>query len=55
MGVDRAGRVKFIEMNGRDQRYSFRKAGMHAEFFRTYRTPMAYAKRLLAKSGRRHR
>jgi glutathione synthase/RimK-type ligase-like ATP-grasp enzyme len=50
MGVDRNGRVKFIEMNGRDQRYSFRKAGMNAEFFRTYRTPMEYAKRLLARS-----
>ncbi len=51
MGVDRNGRVKFIEMNGRDQRYSFRKAGMSAEFYRTYRTPMAYGKRLLARPG----
>lgn len=55
MGVDRNGRVKFIEMNGRDQRYSFRKAGMSREFFRTYRTPMEYAKRLLAQSGSQRR
>lgn len=55
MGIDRNGRVKFIEMNGRDQRYSFRKAGMSAVFFRTYRTPMAYAKRLTAQTGRQRR
>lgn len=47
MGVDRAGRVKFIEMNGRDQRYSFKKAGMKQVFYQTYATPMAYARRLL--------
>lgn len=51
MGVERNGRVKFIEMNGRDQRYSFRKAGMNQVFFRTYKTPMEYAKRLLSQSG----
>lgn len=55
MGVDRNGRVKFIEMNGRDQRYSFRKAGMNSAFYRTYRTPMEYAKRLLAQSQTRKR
>ncbi|TDF98099.1 YheC/YheD family protein [Paenibacillus piri] len=44
MGVDRNGRVKFIEMNCRDQRYSFKLAGMRSAFYETYRTPLAYAK-----------
>jgi hypothetical protein len=47
MGVDKQGRIKFIEMNGRDQRYSFKKAGLNATFFKTYSTPMQYAKKLL--------
>ncbi|UJF35821.1 YheC/YheD family protein [Paenibacillus hexagrammi] len=32
MGVDQSGMVKFIEMNGRDQRYSFRKGGLSETF-----------------------
>lgn len=49
MGVDRHGSVKFIEMNGRDQRYSFKKAGMGDTFYQTYATPIKYAKRLLER------
>lgn len=47
MGVDLEGRIKFIEMNGRDQRYSFREAGLDKTFFNTYYIPLQYAKHLL--------
>ncbi|MFC5452479.1 YheC/YheD family endospore coat-associated protein [Paenibacillus aestuarii] len=50
LGIDKDGRIKFIEMNGRDQRYSFQKAKMHKTFYRTYVTPLQYAKFLLKKS-----
>lgn len=43
IGVTEDGRVMFIEANGRDQRYSFREAGMLEEWRATYRNPMAYA------------
>lgn len=49
MGIDKDENIKFIEMNGRDQRYSFRKANMSQTFYRTYETPMHYAKYLLNK------
>jgi hypothetical protein len=42
MGIDREGKVKFIEMNGRDQRITFKKAGMRNTFFNTYKTPLEY-------------
>lgn len=43
MGITREGDPLFIEANGRDQRYSFREAGMIEEWKATYRNPMAYA------------
>jgi hypothetical protein len=42
MGIDRHGAVKFIEMNGRDQRITFKKAGMSSTLYNTYRTPLEY-------------
>jgi hypothetical protein len=50
MGVDRNGNIKLIEMNGRDQRITFKKAKLHDTFFQTYSTPLLYAKYLLNKS-----
>lgn len=53
-GVARSGRPYFIEMNCRDQRYSFKLAGMMTTFRRTYENPVAYGKYLLtASAGRR--
>lgn len=49
IGVDRKGHIKFIEMNGRDQRYAFKKAGMSSTFYKSYETPLKYAKYLLQK------
>ncbi|MFC5448559.1 YheC/YheD family endospore coat-associated protein [Paenibacillus aestuarii] len=49
MGIDKEGRIKFIEMNGRDQRYAFRKAKMNETFYRSYENPLKYAKFLLNK------
>ncbi|MCF6094129.1 YheC/YheD family protein [Microaerobacter geothermalis] len=43
MGIDRTGYPWFIEVNVRDQRYSFESAKEHASFRRTYENPMAYA------------
>lgn len=48
IGVNQAGRPYFIEMNGRDQRYGFKNLKMNDTFYRTYETPIAYAKYLLA-------
>jgi glutathione synthase/RimK-type ligase-like ATP-grasp enzyme len=47
IGVDAEGKPYFIEMNGRDQRYGFKKANMNKTFYRTYETPLLYAKYLL--------
>lgn len=47
IGVDQSGEIKLIEVNGRDQRYSFREAKLKATFYKTYETPMRYAKFLL--------
>jgi glutathione synthase/RimK-type ligase-like ATP-grasp enzyme len=47
MGVDMEGNPYLIEVNVRDQRYSFFKAGELAMFKQTYRQPMEYAKSLL--------
>lgn len=52
MGVDAAGKPYFIEMNGRDQRYGFRKAGLSRAFYRSYETPVLYAKYLLRQGQR---
>jgi hypothetical protein len=47
MGVDLQGNPYLIEVNVRDQRYSFYKAGEINMFERTYRHPMEYAKSLM--------
>lgn len=47
IGLTGNGRPYFIECNGRDQRYGFRKAGMTEIWKDTYHTPMAYARYLL--------
>lgn len=47
IGLTDNGRPYFIECNGRDQRYGFRKAEMTNIWKDTYRTPMAYARYLL--------
>lgn len=47
MAVTSQGEIYFIECNGRDQRYGFRKAGMEREWMESYRRPIAYARLLL--------
>jgi len=49
MGVDKNGKVKFIEMNARDQRIAFKKAKLFQTFYQTYLTPLQYGKYLLKK------
>jgi len=49
MGIDKSGEIKLIEMNGRDQRITFKKAKLANTFYRTYLTPLQYAKFLLKK------
>lgn len=46
IGLTASGRPYFIESNGRDQRYGFRKAGMSEAWKDSYRQPMAYARYL---------
>jgi len=46
VGLDAAGRPYIIEMNFRDQRYGFAKAGMARAFRAAYENPVRYAKRL---------
>ncbi|MEW9669819.1 YheC/YheD family protein [Ammoniphilus sp. 3BR4] len=46
-GIDRQGHPYFIEMNGRDQRYSFAKGDMMETWKMTYEKPVAYARYLL--------
>jgi hypothetical protein len=47
IGITIDGFPMFIECNGKDQRYSFRKAGMLKQWKATYENPMAYARFLL--------
>jgi hypothetical protein len=51
LGIDHSGKIYFIEMNGRDQRIGFKKAGMKDVFYRSYETPLRYARYLLGESG----
>ena len=51
-GIDNKGNVIFIEMNSRDQRYSFLLAGMNNTFEMTYENPVAYGKYLLKRKLR---
>ncbi|MCE3202975.1 YheC/YheD family endospore coat-associated protein [Paenibacillus sonchi] len=52
MGITGKGRIYFIECNGRDQRYGFRKAGLTGTWKESYRKPMAYARYLLDRPAR---
>ncbi|MEC0227773.1 YheC/YheD family endospore coat-associated protein [Paenibacillus alba] len=52
IGITNQGHIKLIEVNGRDQRYSFKKAKMKTTFYRTYETPLQYAKYLLKQGSR---
>lgn len=47
MALTSQGEIYFIECNGRDQRYGFRKAGMDKEWLESYKRPIAYARFLL--------
>ncbi|QRG65408.1 YheC/YheD family protein [Brevibacillus choshinensis] len=47
MGIDEKGNPYLIEVNVRDQRYSFYKAGEKAMFKQTYRHPLEYGHTLL--------
>jgi len=49
VGIDQGGKPYFIEMNGRDLRYSFRDGGLSKIWFKTYENPMKYGKYLLKK------
>ncbi|MFE4713518.1 YheC/YheD family protein [Paenibacillus sp. NPDC056722] len=51
IGIAANGRLFFIECNGRDQRYGFRKAGLAETWKDSYRRPMGYA-RFLLENGR---
>jgi glutathione synthase/RimK-type ligase-like ATP-grasp enzyme len=51
IGVDLTGHIWFIEANGRDQRYEFKQLKMDDSFYKTYETPLLYAKYLLNKRG----
>lgn len=49
IGIDSKGHVYFIEMNGRDLRYSFGQGGMNNHWYKTYENPVKYGKYLLSK------
>lgn len=51
IGIDLQGKPYFIEMNGRDLRYSFGKAGLMKKWYKTYENPMKYGKYLLKTRG----
>lgn len=38
-----------IEVNGRDQLYQYKHLNLNKTFYRTYETPMLYAKYLMSK------
>jgi glutathione synthase/RimK-type ligase-like ATP-grasp enzyme len=47
VGIDHHGHIRLIEVNGKDQRYEFKQLKMDETFYRTYETPLRYAKFLL--------
>ncbi|WP_274361368.1 YheC/YheD family protein [Paenibacillus thermotolerans] len=49
VGVTSRGTPYLIEVNFRDQRYSFREAGLNREYFASYENPLKYARYLLRK------
>ena len=54
-GIDKKGHPYFIEMNGRDQRYSFKKGGESEIWKLTYEKPVAYARFLMDQTrGEKH-
>lgn len=53
MGIDDKGHPYLIEVNVRDQRYSFFKAGEKSMFKQTYRHPLEYAHTLIQDTGKR--
>ncbi|MCD1257406.1 YheC/YheD family protein [Paenibacillus athensensis] len=55
VGVDRDGRVSFIEMNGRHQRMAFAEAGMREAYERIYEMPLRYAAYVLDRIERHGR
>ncbi|WP_314590918.1 YheC/YheD family protein [Paenibacillus terrigena] len=50
IGLTAEGVPMFIECNGRDQRYSFREAGLAQVWKSTFRNPIAYASHVLKQS-----
>lgn len=52
IGLTQAGQPYFIECNGRDQRYGFRKAGLTEIWKETYQRPMDFARYLYDRAGR---
>lgn len=51
LGLDQAGNVFFIEMNSRDQRYSFQLASLDDTFTLTYENPIHYGYYLLHQNN----
>lgn len=49
IGINAQGKPYFIEMNGRDLRYSFGKGGLEKKWYKTYENPIKYGKYLLRK------
>ena len=49
VGVDRDGKPWLIEVNTRDQRYTFHEAGLHDAFRALYRNPLLYCAGLLGE------
>jgi hypothetical protein len=52
-GITRSGKIRFIEMNSRDQRYGWKLAGLHRTYRRIYANPIAFGSYLLNRSDRR--
>ncbi|MGG1516975.1 YheC/YheD family protein [Paenibacillus oryzisoli] len=52
MGIDKDGELKFIEMNARDQRITFKKAKLNHIFYKTYLTPLQYGKYLIERRNK---
>lgn len=55
VGVDREGTPWLFEVNTRDQRYTFERAGLHKAFMELYRNPIAYCAALSQSVASRRR
>jgi hypothetical protein len=51
IGLDTKGKPYFIEMNGRDLRYSFKNGNMMTTWYKTYENPIEYGTYLYKKIG----